>query len=137
MSFGVAMLLHLPVMNPWKKLMDIQKPLAGVTRCATHLGHLETHFQMAKRKMFRNCLLREGEGTLQERTPPTLLQIQRSDMLQGEGLEGLVSKSDFFYCTHLLYLGTDHHPVQNIHFHWLFQAILANQIKEDGEGWCG
>ena len=34
-SFGVATLPHLPVMSLWKKLMDIQKPLAGVTRCAS------------------------------------------------------------------------------------------------------
>lgn len=34
-SFGLATLPHLPVMSLWKKLMDIQKPLAGVTRCAS------------------------------------------------------------------------------------------------------
>ena len=64
-SFGVATLPHLPVMNLWKKLMDIQKPLAGVTRCASwQEGRWGEHYKKT--------------------TPPPILHMKRSDILPGE-----------------------------------------------------
>lgn len=74
-SFGVATLPHLPVMSLWKKLMDIQKPLAGVTRCAS--WHVD--FQI-----FRWPFLEGRWGEHKKERPPPILHIKRSDILPRE-----------------------------------------------------
>lgn len=122
--FGVATLPHLPVMSLWKKLMDIQKPLAGVTRCAS--WHVD--FQIFRWPFLEG---RWGEHK-KERPPPYPPYKAIWHFAKGNWISwSLVSEvGDVLpiFCTLVLV------TIQfKIHFHCLFQASLP--IKSTVRGW--